>query len=193
MVAEAKKLCEDLIENVKEQYEKHKERPPRYGGGHRDGGYGGGGRDGSYRGGRDDNYRGGRDDGGYGGHDRGHSGGGGYGGYNRYGSHDAGSNNSPAPAGVNSPSAAAGATDYAAQYAQYYGGQDPYAAYGGYAKYVSFLHDMCQYTEYADSWDEQLRCDVPSLLPASSAWCTGCRAGNDCPCHVGFSSSTSTC
>ncbi|KAK0386550.1 hypothetical protein NLU13_6385 [Sarocladium strictum] len=128
MVEEAKKLCEDLIENVKEQYEKHKERPPRFAG--RDGGYGG--RDGGYRG-RDDNYRG-RDDGSY---DRGHGGGGGYGSYNRYGSHDAGSNNSPAPAGVsNSPNAAA-ATDYAAQYAQYYGGQDPYAAYGGYANYVA--------------------------------------------------------
>lgn len=25
------------------------------------------------------------------------------------------------------------AADYAAQYAQYYGGADPYAAYGGYA------------------------------------------------------------
>ena len=41
------------------------------------------------------------------------------------------------------PGAAPGAgsppsgTDYASQYAQYYGGQDPYAAYGGYAAYVS--------------------------------------------------------
>ena len=130
MVEEAKKLCEDLIDNVKEQYEQHKSRPPRYGG--RDGGYGGGRDGGGYRG-RDDNYRG-RDDGGYGGgHDRGH-GGGGYNSYNRYGSHDPGAaTNSPAPAGVtNSPNAAA-ASDYAAQYAQYYGGQDPYAAYGGYA------------------------------------------------------------
>jgi hypothetical protein len=32
---------------------------------------------------------------------------------------------------VNSPTNAA---DYAAQYAQYYGTADPYAAYGGYAK-----------------------------------------------------------
>jgi len=65
---------------------------------------------------------------------------GGYGGYS----------NSPAPAtpggimspttssapGAGSPTAAA---DYAAQYAQYYGaGQDPYAAYGGYAAYVQY-------------------------------------------------------
>lgn len=28
--------------------------------------------------------------------------------------------------------------DYSAQYAQYYGGQDPYAAYGGYQNYVAY-------------------------------------------------------
>lgn len=135
MVQSAKNLCEDLIAKVKEEYEIFKSRPPRFGG--RDGGYGG--RDGGYRGRDEGGYRG-RDDGGYGGHDRGHGGGGGggYGSYNRYGSHDQGSTNSPAPPGVNSPNPNASA-DYAAQYAQYYGGQDPYAAYGGYAKYVS-LH-----------------------------------------------------
>ncbi|KAK3171104.1 hypothetical protein OEA41_003188 [Lepraria neglecta] len=36
------------------------------------------------------------------------------------------------PPGASSP------TDYAAQYAQYYGGQDPYAAYGGYQNYVAY-------------------------------------------------------
>lgn len=38
----------------------------------------------------------------------------------------------PGPPGASSP------TDYAANYAQYYGGQDPYAAYGGYQNYVAY-------------------------------------------------------
>ncbi|KAL2694484.1 hypothetical protein Neosp_001062 [[Neocosmospora] mangrovei] len=118
MVEKAKELCEDLIANVKEQYEEFKTRPPRYGGDR----YGG-----------DRNHSHGGSHGGshnsYGGS---HGGNGGYGGY---GSGSGGaSNNSPAPPGVNSPTNAA---DYAAQYAQYYGGADPYAAYGGYANYVA--------------------------------------------------------
>ncbi|KAF4986718.1 hypothetical protein FDECE_15804, partial [Fusarium decemcellulare] len=113
MVDKAKELCEDLIANVKEQYEEFKTRPPRYGGdryGDRNHSHGGshGNSHGSYGG----------------------SHGGGYGGY---GSGSGGASNSPAP-GVNSPTNAA---DYAAQYAQYYGGADPYAAYGGYANYVA--------------------------------------------------------
>lgn len=117
MVEKAKELCEDLIANVKEQYEEFKARPPRYQGG-------------------------GGDRGGYGGHHRGNhdnhgSHGGSYGGYGGgYGSNSgAAASNSPAPPGVNSPSSNA-AADYAAQYAQYYGSADPYAAYGGYAKSV---------------------------------------------------------
>jgi hypothetical protein len=104
---------------VREQYEEFKARPPQRGYGDRapSTGYGG--------------------QGGYGDRqapDRTSS----YGGYGGY-------SNSPAPqtpvGGVMSPtsqgapgagSPATGA-DYAAQYAQYYGGQDPYAAYGGYA------------------------------------------------------------
>ncbi|KAJ4859137.1 hypothetical protein T069G_07404 [Trichoderma breve] len=65
MVTKAKELCEDLIANVKEQYEEFRARPPRYN----------------------------NDRGGY--------------------------------------------ADYAAQYAQYYNGADPYAAWGGYANYVA--------------------------------------------------------
>jgi hypothetical protein len=40
--------------------------------------------------------------------------------------------------GASSPLSGHGLSDYAAQYAQYYGAgaQDPYAAYGGYAAYV---------------------------------------------------------
>ncbi|KAH7321135.1 hypothetical protein B0I35DRAFT_428660 [Stachybotrys elegans] len=115
MVEKGKELCEDLIANVKEHYEEFKSRP-------RHGGYGGGGGGGDHYGGRNSHG------GGHGGH--GHSNSHSYG---RYGSESAASN-SPAPPGVNSPAAAA---DYSAQYAQYYGGQDPYAAWGGYANYVA--------------------------------------------------------
>ncbi|KAI0602237.1 hypothetical protein F4775DRAFT_536181 [Biscogniauxia sp. FL1348] len=148
MVDKAKELCEDLLANVKEQYEEFKARPPRpHYGGHGGGGGGGGGGYGdrsygerSYGGDRSygDRSYGDRS---YGGGDRygersgSHSGSyGGYGGYN----------NSPAP-GANTASPAPGAgsppgatNDYAAQYAQYYGGQDPYAAYGGYQAYVQY-------------------------------------------------------
>lgn len=106
MVMKAKELCEDLIANVKEQYEEFKTRP-RY---QSHGSYGDQNR-GSYGGG-----------GGYG------SGGGG-GGYSGYGRQP--SEGAAAAPGVSSPGNAA--ADYAAQYAQYYNGADPYAAYGGYA------------------------------------------------------------
>ncbi|KAL7795219.1 hypothetical protein V8C37DRAFT_374883 [Trichoderma ceciliae] len=113
MVAKAKELCEDLIVNVKDQYEEFKARPPRYN---------------NDRGGYGDHHHH------RGSHDRSHGGShnNSYSSYNRYNS-DTGASNSPAPA-VNSP---ANAADYAAQYAQYYNGADPYAAYGGYANYVA--------------------------------------------------------
>lgn len=121
MVEKGKELCEDLIENVKEQYEEFKNRPPRH---HHDRGGYGGDRGGYGGGGGGDHYRG-----------RGH-GDSSNSPYGRYNSE--GPSRSPAPgaAGTNSP---ANAADYAAQYAQYYGqaganGADPYAAYGGYAK-----------------------------------------------------------
>ncbi|CAF9914287.1 hypothetical protein IMSHALPRED_001871 [Imshaugia aleurites] len=45
----------------------------------------------------------------------------------------------PGPPGASSP------TDYAANYAQYYGGQaDPYAAYGGYQNYVNLYNQYYQ-------------------------------------------------
>ncbi|KAI0147769.1 hypothetical protein GGR57DRAFT_493672 [Xylariaceae sp. FL1272] len=135
MVEKAKELCEDLVGKVREEYEEFKARPPRqhYGGHH--GGGGGGYGDRSYGGG--DRYSGG---GGGGGdrYDRSNSQSGSYGGYGGY-------NNSPAPGGSTASPAAGGAgsppgasNDYAAQYAQYYGGQDPYAAYGGYQAYVQY-------------------------------------------------------
>ncbi|KAF5232167.1 hypothetical protein FAUST_8886, partial [Fusarium austroamericanum] len=125
MVEKAKELCEDLIANVKEQYEEFKSRPPRYGGDR----YGGDRHGGDRHGG--DRYNGGGDRN----HSHGGSHSGSYGGYGGYGANTGGAANSPAPAaGVSSPTNAA---DYAAQYAQYYGTTDPYAAYGGYANYVA--------------------------------------------------------
>lgn len=117
MVDKAKELCEDLLENVKEQYEEFKTRPPRqhYSGGHGGhGGYNNHGRSGSNA----DSYGGG---------------GGGYGGgYRDSPGRGGGNSASPAPGGSATPSNAA---DPYQQYAQYYAaqGQDPYAAYGGYA------------------------------------------------------------
>ncbi|KAI1266141.1 hypothetical protein F5Y18DRAFT_416531 [Xylariaceae sp. FL1019] len=134
MVEKAKELCEDLVGKVREEYEEFKSRPPRqHYGGHHGGGGGYGER--SYGGG--DRYSGG---GGGGGdrYDRSNSQSGSYGGYGGY-------NNSPAPGGSTASPATGGAgsppgatNDYAAQYAQYYGGQDPYAAYGGYQAYVQY-------------------------------------------------------
>ncbi|KAH8888181.1 hypothetical protein GQ53DRAFT_749104 [Thozetella sp. PMI_491] len=109
MVEKAKELCEDLLSNVREAYEEFKARPPR--------GYGDRSRDGSYHGYNRDSH-----------HQNSHQGGNGH---NGGANHSGGSSASPAPGGN-----ASGAADYAAQYAQYYGGNDPYAAYGGYHAYV---------------------------------------------------------
>ncbi|KAI9887582.1 MAG: hypothetical protein M1823_000566 [Watsoniomyces obsoletus] len=128
-VQHAKELCEDLLANVKEQYERFKENPPPQS----HGGYG-----------HNSNYQSR--------HDRGSGGGGGYhtNNTNSYGGYGGGGpqSHSPAPpASAMSPTSHGapgsdagppGATDYSAQYAQYYGGQDPYAAYGGYQNYVAY-------------------------------------------------------
>lgn len=122
-VARAKELCEDLLANVRKQYEQFKERGPSH-----DRGYGGG----SYGNNR-----------GYGDRDRG-SYGGGYGGGGAYGGHQSPSGQAAAmsPTSAAAPGTAGG--DYAAQYAQYYGGQDPYAAYGGYQAYVAMYYNYYQ-------------------------------------------------
>ena len=114
-VQHAKELCEDLLGNVKEQYERFKENPPP-----QHGGYGGSG---GYQ-------QRGSDRQSYGGYGTGY--GSGYGGQQ-----------SPAPLSAMSPTSqappgAGSLADYGAQYAQYYGGQDPYAAYGGYQNYVAY-------------------------------------------------------
>ncbi|TGO57667.1 hypothetical protein BCON_0063g00240 [Botryotinia convoluta] len=125
-VQKAKELCEDLLKNVREQYEEFKARPPQQRG------YGG-----------QTGYSGER---GYGDRapDRSNSYGGGGGGYNNY-------NKSPAP---NTPNAASPSTpaDYGAQAAQYYGSNaDPYAQYGGYEAYVQYYQQymtaMAQYQQ----------------------------------------------
>ncbi|KAF2086164.1 hypothetical protein K490DRAFT_67084 [Saccharata proteae CBS 121410] len=128
-VKRARTLCEDLLDNVKQQYEAFKERGPsrnHYGGGGGRGGYG------------NDRY-GDRDNGR-------HSS---YGGAGNYGSNYAGQH-SPAAysqsamspstqAAPGTPATTAG--DYTAQYMQQmYGGQDPYAPWGGYQAYVALYY-----------------------------------------------------
>ncbi|KAH8821225.1 hypothetical protein F5884DRAFT_767010 [Xylogone sp. PMI_703] len=117
-VQKAKELCEDLLANVRVQYEEFKSRPQQRGYGQTTG-YGG------ERGYGDRNQ------------DRSHS----YGGYGGY-SHSptpTTPGTAMSPPGAGAPGASStSAADYAAQYAQYYGGADPYAAYGGYAAYVQY-------------------------------------------------------
>ncbi|CAD6500350.1 BgTH12-07527 [Blumeria graminis f. sp. triticale] len=120
-VQRAKELCEDLLKNVRDQYEEFKNRPQQrpFGG---TTGYGGERGYGDRAPDRSSLYSG--------------SYASGYG--NSVAATLQGGANLGASAapGAASPSAAA---DYAAQYAQYYGaGADPYAAYGGYAGYVQY-------------------------------------------------------
>ncbi|KAJ5231625.1 uncharacterized protein N7469_006213 [Penicillium citrinum] len=169
-VQEAKSLCEDLLANVREEYQRHKDNPPppRHNYGER--GYGRGGGD-RYHGDRyqSDRYQGGGGGGG---------GGGRYGGYDNRHQHS----NSPAasgatdsPAGQNaagSSAASNGMADYNAQYAQYaqYYGADPYAAYGGYQNYVAYY----QYYQAAAAQQQQQQQQAsesaaPPPPPASEA------------------------
>ncbi|KAI9829009.1 MAG: hypothetical protein M1832_000032 [Thelocarpon impressellum] len=153
-VQNAKELCEDLIKNVKEQYERFKSQPPPS-----QGGFGGGG--------------------GYG--QRAPDRAGSYGGYGGYG---AGASGSPAPPssamsptsqgppGTTGGAPGASQTDYAAQYAQYYGGQDPYAAYGGYQAY-------CQYYAYYQQQAAQQGGQAPGQTQAQAP--PGAAAGAGAP------------
>ncbi|EGX88803.1 KH domain protein [Cordyceps militaris CM01] len=142
MVERGRELCQDLIDNVREQYEEFRSRPPRQ---HGD-------RYGGDRGDRGDRGYGGDRRGGY--NDRGgdhYSGRGGGGGdsYSSYGRQN--SESGPANAAVSTDTTAN--ADYNAQYAQYYAqaaanGQDPYAAYGGYANYlVMYQQYYAQYQQ----------------------------------------------
>ncbi|KAI1908577.1 hypothetical protein LOZ61_005511 [Ophidiomyces ophidiicola] len=112
-VQRAKELCEDLLVNVKDQYERFREQPPPQ-----------------------------RGYGGYGQRDRQHYGGSGYsnGGYNNQSSPPGMSPSGANPPGT-TQAQGSGGNEYNAQYSQYYAaGSDPYAAYGGYQNYVAYYH-----------------------------------------------------
>ncbi|RKF83355.1 Protein RIK [Golovinomyces cichoracearum] len=148
-VQKAKELCEDLLKNVREQYEEFKSRPQQqrpYGG---TTGYGG--------------------ERGYG--DRAPDRSGSYGGYS--GAYGSSSLNSNTPGGSLAVSSAPGATtpnnaaDYAAQYAQYYGaGADPYAAYGGYAAYVQYYQQYMAAATAQQQQQQQLTSDSAGATSA---------------------------
>jgi homoaconitase len=134
-VAQAKQLCEELLEKVKTDYQAFKDRPPPNRYGDRDGysngrpGYG----DRGDRGDRDRSQSygyGGSGQGGYGGH----------GGHSGYGAQE--HVQSPAAAATPAADANAPAFDYNAhvQWATYYAAnpeQDPYLSVGGYNAYMA--------------------------------------------------------
>ncbi|KAL0262990.1 hypothetical protein SLS55_001965 [Diplodia seriata] len=133
-VQKARELCEDLLGNVRQQYEQFKERGPSrraYGDGDR---YSGGG---GRNGGRSDSYGGG-----YGGNSS-------YGGASSYGNAQspAGYGSAMSPTSQTTPvTPAAASSDAYTAYAQYYAanGTDPYAAYGGYQNYVNLYYQYAQ-------------------------------------------------
>ena len=117
-VQKAKDLCLSLLDNVRDQYNRFKENPPQRAGF----GYG-----------PNQAPTPSNPYGGYGQQSSNHGYGGGQ------------SPQAPPPGTSGAPGASSPGTsgaDYAAQLAQYYGGQDPYAAYGGYQNYVA------QYYQY---------------------------------------------
>ncbi|KAI5290852.1 hypothetical protein KEM54_000266, partial [Ascosphaera aggregata] len=152
-VQAAKELCEDLLANVKEQYERFKEAPPpqrsygHHGGyGHRDrhsnyGGYGGG-YGGGYNGGHHQSHQQ---------HQQPH-----HHPQTSVASPTASTTTHGVAASAASPSAAPAATaaDYS-QYAQYYGGADPYAMYGGYQNYLAAYQQYYQQAAQAQQQQQQ--------------------------------------
>jgi hypothetical protein len=111
-VQRAKELCEDLLGNVKVQYQHFKENPPQQRS-HGGAGYGQGG-DRSAYGAYNNAY-------------------GGYGGTSTPGYGSVQSPTTPGPPGAVSAPGAQGAGSPTTDY-----GADPYAAYGGYANYVAW-------------------------------------------------------
>ncbi|KAH2163918.1 hypothetical protein KXW33_003494 [Aspergillus fumigatus] len=140
-VQAAKELCEDLLANVREQYQRFKDNPPQ----HSYGGYG-------QRGG--DRYYGGGYGGGYSSQ------------HNQQHSNSPSATASPAQA-TSGTSGAAGAgspADYSAQYAQYYGA-DPYAAYGGYQNYVAYYQYYQQAAQQQQQQQQQQSSQSQSPAP----------------------------
>jgi hypothetical protein len=143
-VQKAKELCEDLLGNVREQYERFKANPPPQRMESYTDGYGANANNNSYGGGGGRNYHGGRDSYG-GGRDRES--------YSSQSRDNYGQQYSPAASTPAPPGTGHSLSDYAAQYAQYYGagagaaagaGADPYAAYGGYQNYVAYYQYYAQ-------------------------------------------------
>jgi hypothetical protein len=152
----AKEDCLDLLGNVKTQYEEFKRHGPSYG--RNQGGGGHGDHHGGHRGPPGDRQGSGSYGGGQAGSPAGYGGyayGGGYYGTGQtsntqtsssYGAPGAGSPTVPEAYGgawagaavPGTPATPAGGEDYSAAWAEYYkqGGQDPYAAYGGYEAYA---------------------------------------------------------
>ncbi|KAJ4523963.1 hypothetical protein HRR83_002081 [Exophiala dermatitidis] len=155
-VQKAKELCEDLLANVRINFEHFKANPPPQRMESYTDGYGAEARRG----------------GSYGGHGHGHGHGQGHGhGHDRHRensySHNSNSYNSPysATPATPAPGTAASPTEYAAQYAQYYASQpggDPYAAYGGYQNYVAY------YQYYQQQAAGQQQQSPPPPPPAES-------------------------
>ncbi|KAI4143998.1 MAG: hypothetical protein L6R39_004359 [Caloplaca ligustica] len=138
-VQHARELCEDLLANVKEQYERFKENPPQrsYGGG-----YGQDNRQGQ-------SYSAANPYGSYGG--------------------GAQSPTTPSTAATPGPPGASSPTDYTAQYAQYYASQpggDPYAAWGGYANYVAYYQ---YYQQAATQQQQPAPGSAPPAPPGDEA------------------------
>ena len=125
-VAKAKELCEDLLANVRDSYEKFKANPPPQHHGSYTDGYGANASNSSY--------------GGYRSHSR-----------NDYASnYNSYQSPTPAPGTAGSPQPA-GAYDYAQYYSNSAGsqtpsgnGSDPYAAWGGYQNYVAYYQYYAQ-------------------------------------------------
>ncbi|KAK0514201.1 hypothetical protein JMJ35_002818 [Cladonia borealis] len=123
MVAEAKKLCESLLDNVREQYIRFKENPPQQRAyGYQQGGAGGNDRQPSYPNA-----------------------------YGSYPGVQSPTSATAAPAAPPGPPGASSPTDYSAQYAAYYGSSDPYAAYGGYQNYVAYYQYYSQQQQQAQA------------------------------------------
>ncbi|KAL2223367.1 hypothetical protein M432DRAFT_629624 [Thermoascus aurantiacus ATCC 26904] len=115
-VKAAKELCEDLLANVREQYQRFKENPHQHG-------YGG-----------------------YGRGDRHHYGGyGGYGNHQQQPPVSAGQS-AQGPPGVSGAPGATSAPDYSAQYAQYYGSDPyaAYGGYQNYLAYYQYYQQAAQ-------------------------------------------------
>ncbi|KAF2178089.1 hypothetical protein K469DRAFT_676214 [Zopfia rhizophila CBS 207.26] len=133
MVKKARELCEDLLKNVKAEYEKFKERPQgnRYGhSGYSNGraGYGG-------RGDRDRN------------NSYGYGYGAGYGDHGASGGHG----DVQSPVGAAGSPGQAGGYDAQQQWYASNGGQDPYAVYGGYQNYLAYYWQYYQQTQQGAS------------------------------------------